>query len=136
MPCQRMQKRLIDGVCTEILQRQRLKSSNCTKEATARDLYLVKQQMRLPRSGRLELIEEQLCREGLGVLVGSKPNMSKWLREGPGLVQPGQREGSRGSGERESQQQPSHACRGIIKKMKPGSLLCYVMGSQETMGIK
>ena len=84
-----MQKRLIDRVCTEILQRQRLKSSNCTREATARDLYLFKQQMRLPRSGRLGLIGEQLCREGLGVLVGSKPNMSKWLREGPGLVQSG-----------------------------------------------
>lgn len=89
MPCPRMQKRLIDRDCTEILQRQRLKSSNCTRETTARDLYLFKQQMRLPRSGRLELIGEQLCREGLGVLVGSKPNMSKWLREGLGLVQSG-----------------------------------------------
>lgn len=73
--------RKIHRIFTEILQRQGHKLSSCTREEGTRDLYLFKQQMRLPRSGRLGLTGEQLCREGLGVLVGSKPNMSQWLRE-------------------------------------------------------
>lgn len=69
--------RKIHRIFTEILQRQILKLSNYRREEGAVDLYLFKQHMRLPRSGRLGLTGEQ----GLGVLVGSKPSMSQWLRK-------------------------------------------------------
>ncbi|KAK4824459.1 hypothetical protein QYF61_015837 [Mycteria americana] len=111
----------IDRIFTEILQRQRLKSSNCTREKAARDLYLFKQQMRLPRSGRLGLIEEQLCRGGFGG-PGGQQTEHEPLAEGAGLVQSGKGKAPEVLG-RGAQQQPSHAYREIIKKMKPGSSL-------------
>lgn len=52
--------RKIHRIFTEILQRQILKLSNCRREEGARDLYLFKQHVIFPRSGRLGLTGEQL----------------------------------------------------------------------------
>lgn len=77
--CQRMWR--LTGSSERSYRHNSSNHPTCTTEAVARDLYVFKQQMRLPRSGRLGLTGEQLCREGLGALVGSKLNMSQWLRE-------------------------------------------------------
>ena len=85
--------------------------------------------MRLPGSGSLGLIEG--FRGPGGQQTDHEP-----VAEGAGLVQSGKGKAPEVLGRGGAQQQPSHAYEEIIKKMKPGSSLCCMMGSQETTGIK